>query len=138
MFKWTEDCSVKIDSIDEQHKELFRIGRKIESSIANYTGDDISTSLTETFDELIAYAQYHFKFEENLMKEAQYEGLVPHMHKHKKLISQVNNLRNSTQLDNQASSIFSLLQLVSEWTFEHIKGDDFSYINCLKSHANNQ
>ena len=69
MFKWKEDFSVNIKTIDEQHQELFRIGNSLYNIISIKGGIDRYDEIMKILYEMRDYAIYHFDYEEKLMKE---------------------------------------------------------------------
>lgn len=135
MFDWNSSYSVGIESIDKQHKKMFEIGKKIEHVIETFDGTDIEEVLRSTYSELITYTELHFSFEESLMKKSGFKGYEDHVKKHQMLLDKIHSLE-ITNSDNQGSTAFSVLQLIAEWIFEHIQGDDFAYINTLKRYLN--
>lgn len=131
MFDWNSAYSTGIENIDIQHKKIFAIGKKIEHVIETFDGTDIQDVLQSTYDELIQYTKNHFTFEESLMKKAGFKGYEEHVIKHQQLLDRIHGL-DITNIENQGSTAFAFLQLIAEWIYEHIQGDDFVYINCIK------
>lgn len=131
MFSWKEEYSTGIEKIDEQHQKMFSIGREIENTISTYDGSDISDYLQGVYNDLISYTEKHFKYEEFLMKEAGFVGLDDHINKHQDLLDKIQAI-DISDISAQGSTAFSILQLIAEWVYEHIQGDDFVYINDVK------
>ena len=138
MFRWNSAYSVGIDSIDNQHKTMFSYGKKIESLISNFDDSDISQNLIDIFSELIEYTKVHFNFEESLMKSANYENYEAHVKKHEFILAQLIDINTSVESSTQAATAFSLLQLVAQWIFEHIQGDDLSYKTCVSNYIDSK
>lgn len=136
MFKWDEQFSVGHKIIDAQHKKIFELGSEVEKVIATYDGSDIQSNLLTTVNALLEYTQYHFTEEEQIMTLAHYKHLDNHIEKHNKIIEKLKSLDFNIPVDEQGALALSLLQLIAEWIFEHIQGDDFAYINTLNKYIN--
>ena len=78
--KWTDEFSVGVNSLDEQHKKLIGIINQLieHHDDANSSGD-ISPFLTE----MLEYAFTHFCDEEQLLLEHDYPGHPKQMEQHK-------------------------------------------------------
>ena len=65
--EWTQDLSVGVNKIDEQHKELFsRINNLLTAIKQHRCKDEIDNTIAFLED----YARTHFSYEEKQMKEA--------------------------------------------------------------------
>ena len=82
MFKWKDDFSVNIKSIDEQHQELFRIGNSLYNVVSINDGIDRYDEIMEALYEMKDYAIYHFGYEEKLMKDNGYSKFLKHKRQH--------------------------------------------------------
>ena len=69
MFEWKENFSVNIKNIDDQHRELFRIGNSLYNIISIKDGIDRYDEIMKELYEMKDYAIYHFDYEEKLMAE---------------------------------------------------------------------
>lgn len=61
-FKWFDDGSVGIATIDRQHQELMNILNRLFIAVSQREGDKV---LAGILDALMAYTQTHFVLEEN-------------------------------------------------------------------------
>ncbi len=69
MFEWDDILSVGIEVVDDQHQELFRIGRELVYVLENTSaGLDQYDDIIKLLKELHTYANYHFSEEEKLME----------------------------------------------------------------------
>src|SRR6476661_9169262 len=91
VFTWQARYSVGVPEIDAQHKKLIELINELFKAMRVGGGDHIMAKL---FDSLLKYTQQHFAFEENLMRKGRYSGLEAHIEEHRKLISQVHDLRD--------------------------------------------
>ncbi len=69
-----------IPLIDKQHKQLILLINKL--VVNNHKGNMNKTELSDSFDEIIAYALEHFDAEEFLMRSAKYPLYEEHLAKH--------------------------------------------------------
>lgn len=121
-FNWDKSIEIGIPIIDDQHKELFRIGRRIDQILLiNLTGvnDD---QLLSIVCELRDYITYHFYYEEAFMHDINYPNFLSHKNSHDNFKSIINTI----DYDNLYSSLKSLKELITMWVFEHILVDDYA------------
>ena len=85
-FKWSQDYSVNIKTIDDQHRELVNILNRLFVAVSKREGEKVIAGI---LDALMSYTQTHFALEERLMRQAKYKDLEPHMEEHRKLLEQL-------------------------------------------------
>ena len=121
IFPWNENFETGIEIIDEQHKELVRILNHLAAHLANMSDDII---LNDIYDELAAYANYHFSTEEAIWK-AHFKDDVwykEHEKTHGSFIEDVIKLKeHNGSLDEAITEIVSFL---SRWLAYHILDTD--------------
>lgn len=127
MFIWKKEYELGIKIIDDQHKNIFEIGRKLEKLIIGYTDDNIFDDLQILLNELIDYTIYHFSTEEYILRKAEYADYENHKEKHDQFTNKLEHLDLTNMKHNQGAFAFTLLQMISTWIFEHITGDDALY-----------
>ncbi len=129
LITWTEALSVKIDSIDTQHKKLVDLINALHDAMKNGKGKE---AIGATLDEVINYTQYHFKYEEDLMKKAGYEDLLNHKSAHDQLTRQVMDLNERYKSGNTAITV-EVMNFLREWLNNHINGTDKKYSMQLRA-----
>ena len=127
-FKWSPDYSVNVKDIDEQHQELVRILNRLFVAVSRQEGDE---TIVATLDDLMSYTKYHFALEEQLMQKANYADFETHKAEHKKLIEQLNQLRQK-QATKQEHLYFEILGFVKTWLKGHILNVDTKYSPAMK------
>lgn len=116
LFEWSDEFSVGVDDIDEQHMELVALLNQLDGAIRDRQG---SSAVRRTLDELVAYTQTHFAVEERLMRESAYPDYEEHRLYHEALIDQVRGLQH--KLDTgEATITFELLHFLKVWLMRHI------------------
>ena len=114
--EWSEDISVGIDAIDNDHKKLFELLNK--SSEENLSSEEVLKLLNE----LAAYTKYHFEREEKVMEACSYPSLRKHRRVHQYMLQEVTN--KIKRYNNGALTQGMLHQFLSDWLVNHIVGMD--------------
>lgn len=131
MFTWSDDFSVQIPIIDEQHKKLFEIGNNIYYLYNHFQYDELTTHIKDLLGELERYTKYHFRTEEDLMIRFHYPDISEHIKEHRKFIDYLDSIDLYENTYDQAEYILGLLQFISSWIFKHINYSDFKYSDFL-------
>lgn len=131
MFKWREDFSVNIKTIDDQHKELFRIGNALYDIASIKDGMDRYDEILEALYSLRDYAIYHFEHEEQMMKENDYPGYIEHKKQHDAFIAKVNTVDEGKIDKDQTKVSMDLIVFVANWIENHILKTDMEYKDYL-------
>jgi len=116
--QWTENLSVGVDSIDQQHKiwfekanQLFEAGRKGQAK----------EYISEMLDFLDEYTKMHFKDEEKYMLEINYPEYDEQKRAHDGFIEQLAKLKESySQSGGNVAVIVNANQMVVKWLTNHI------------------
>ena len=123
-FDWDKRLEIGIKEIDEQHQELFRIGRNIEQLIITNFKETKEEQLLEQLCHLRDYVTYHFYTEEELLKSTNAENFEEHKRHHDQFKSQIDTV-NCIQLVEQPLEEFNKLKVaLQEWLFKHIILED--------------
>jgi len=120
LIEWTEDLSVGLPKIDDQHKQLISIYNDMFSAIDRNEGDE---ALDDIFRRLKAYTESHFKDEETYMQSIGYPNLGEHASEHVLLLVRVQMMWNLSQNDEiiQPDGVAHFLR---EWISEHVSTSD--------------
>lgn len=127
LFKWKDDFSVNVEEIDNQHKELFRIGSEAYDIMSLDDGIDRYDEMVKILLELKNYAVYHFGEEEKLMKKYNYDGYEEHKIQHDKFIEKVNSFDTEKMDEEQKKAGMDLVVFIANWIEKHILGTDKKY-----------
>jgi hemerythrin len=124
MVKWEDKYSLGVESIDEQHKELFRIANRIYELLKNEMILDKYDHIMEIIDELKNYTVDHFKDEEEYMKGIGYKKFLSHKVAHTDFLDKMENI-DVNKIDNGHNEyLLSILDFVCVWLIEHIMKED--------------
>jgi hemerythrin-like metal-binding protein len=131
MIKWQEDYSTGIDIIDFDHKNLFNIFKLLGDAIDEEQGDEI---IEQTIGHLISYAERHFKREEGMFFNADYENADAHCEKHRELEKVVHDIAHRFKNDRSSVNPPEILKFVENWLVQHILVADMGYVQCVQQH----
>ncbi len=124
MVKWEDKYSLGVESIDEQHKELFQIANRIYELLKNEMILDKYDHIMEIIDELKNYTVDHFKGEEEYMKSIGYKKFLSHKVAHTDFLDKMENI-DVNKIDNGHNEyLLSILDFVCLWLVEHILKED--------------
>lgn len=130
LIEWSDELSVGIDSIDEQHKKLVNMINALNDAMLTGSSNEL---LGKIFTGLAAYTQKHFAYEENMFAEYGYADSVKHKRQHSELIAQVVELKKNFIENPQATITTDLMQFLKRWLTNHIMKTDKEYTEFLLS-----
>lgn len=119
--KWRPEYSIGIREVDTQHERLLDLFAHLEQAIEKERSwSDIHFGLVN----LLEFAEYHFAFEEALMRLFGYPGAEEHRQAHHGFIVRIKAKVKKTLL---AEVEPDLLKMLRDWLVEHILGTDRDY-----------
>lgn len=123
MVVWTDELSVGIQEIDEQHKVLVNLLNELSQAIKEHHGNEACLNI---LDRLVDYTRIHFAVEESLMRIFDYADYENHKAEHEQLIEEVQAMRHEIEDDHRKIS-FKLLHFLKMWLTQHILSSDKEY-----------
>jgi len=120
---WDDSLSVKINSIDDQHKKLVAMINEFYDSIINRTSNE---GLLKLISEMKNYTVVHFSHEEKLMKQLNYPDFVEHKKEHDLFVAKVLDVEEKTKSGKLVVSI-EITTFLKDWLKSHINGTDKKY-----------
>ena len=127
MFKWKDGFSVNVKKVDDQHKELFRLGTELYSLISAKDGYDHYDEIMTVIDNLAAYTVYHFEYEEGLMKVNGYDNFDQHKKQHDAFVAKIKSIKSEDIDLKQRKVGMDLIVFIANWIEQHILGSDMKY-----------
>lgn len=124
MGSWSENFSVNIEVIDNQHKELFDILDSCYELLLKNHDDDKYDKTIAILEQLKDYTIYHFKTEEEFMRKNGYSKFLSHKFAHDSFIDQINCFDIYSIDIDQKQYINNILDVVSNWIKMHILETD--------------
>lgn len=121
--EWSNELSMGIEEIDNQHQVLVDLLNQIHDAIQHHHGMEATRSIVTKLEE---YTRVHFAVEESLMRILHYPQYEPHKKEHDKLIKQLDELREKLET-GKASISFELAHFLKVWLTKHIMDVDKAY-----------
>ncbi|MDA3730687.1 hemerythrin family protein [Niameybacter massiliensis] len=121
---WNNAFEIGIETIDAQHKELFRMLRDLEQMVltkcSQYEYNDFVKLICEVRD----YSTYHFYEEEKIMEVTEFLELDNHRKQHIAFKEEINKI-NYIQLEKEPLPIINELKSYIElWIMQHMLLED--------------
>ncbi len=121
--EWTDELSVGIQEIDEQHRILISLINQLYDAIINKID---SLIINDILEELVQYTVVHFAVEESLMRIFDYSQYDDHKHQHEELKQQVFDLQRKVKT-GEVQVGMELLHFLRNWLKKHILITDKKY-----------
>lgn len=124
LMTWTENMSVGVKALDEDHKQLVAMVNELHDGIVE---GHRAEALAHVLDQLLHYTKCHFNREEALFARTNYPGLAAHKKEHDDLITKAVDLQ--ARIKGGATSMLSLetMNFLKSWLSHHILGVDQQY-----------
>ncbi|MGQ9610355.1 MAG: bacteriohemerythrin [bacterium] len=129
LFVWSDNFSVNIKYIDEQHKKLVNILNNLHDAMKLGKGSEV---LNNVLAELVRYVETHFTTEEKLMNTHNYPEYNTHKLEHANLAKKAKELQKSSQQGQNIITI-EVMNFLKNWLQSHILGTDKKYGPFLNS-----
>lgn len=123
LIEWSDELSVGIQEIDEQHKVLVGLVNEMDEAIRQHHGSEVTA---EILQRLAEYTKIHFAVEESLFRIFDYPGYEEHKKQHDELIREVMDLQEKVDSGKKSVS-FQLLHFLKMWLTQHILDSDKEY-----------
>lgn len=131
-FPWSQDYSVGIRLIDNDHKDLVDLVNSLHDQIAE---SDSQAQITKTLSFLARYVREHFAREEALMADYGYPDLAAHRASHHKMTAKIHAAQQIFASEPERLDPQKLLLFLREWLVHHIVCADMKYVPYLHGEA---
>ncbi len=123
---WSDEYSVSVKEIDDQHKKLFNIINAFYDTME----DDSKKALGKLLNSLAEYTMYHFKTEEMYFDKFRYVDSEAHKKEHQVFVDKVFDVKNNFESGKLVISV-SITRFLKKWILEHIALTDMKYSSCF-------
>lgn len=124
LIEWDEGkFSVLVDEMDEQHKKWVGLINELHASLL---GEGERVEPAEILREMLAYVDFHFKEEEQLMRNINYPNYIEHKRAHEAFIARLNNMEQDIEAGNIILGT-QLMSVLKNWLEDHIASMDKHY-----------
>ncbi len=130
VIEWSEELSVGIDSIDQQHQILIGLINDLNTAMAKGEANEMIGNILLR---LADYTRHHFSYEEKLFEQHDYPDTARHKRQHSDLIDQISALKERFETELSGSVGLEIMQFLKSWLTNHIKKTDKAYSEYLIS-----
>ena len=123
-YKFTDDCLIGVDQIDDEHRELFRLVGEVQDLLHDKWTDDKFFEICDVVDRLKNYAAEHFRHEEEYMEQIGHPELALQREQHAQFCEKVNEVDLRSAEGDQQAFIEDILSFLVKWLYRHIMGSD--------------
>lgn len=128
LLTWTEAFSVKVPSIDDQHKKLIELVNELAAGMeAKKSREAMASVLTKLLD----YTNYHFRYEEDLFDKTVYPLRGEHKQEHTKIKDKVLEIQKRFEASQSGVLSIETSHFLKDWLVQHIQGSDMKYTDHL-------
>ncbi len=131
-FKWHEKFSVAHPELDAQHRRFLETLNTLYAALQERRDPG---AMRRVLDELARYAQEHFAWEEDLLREANYPRLDEQLRQHSFFRDQLAGLERAFQTPGGREDLTGALHFMRDWFLHHILTADRQYMAYLRSPA---
>lgn len=128
---WDDSLSVNVAEIDQQHQKFISIANELSDSLRQDKGPDFVGNIV---NELIDYAEVHFKTEEKYFDQFGYPDADNHKKEHAAFIVRVSDVKSRLD-EGEGVLSFEMLKFVSLWLLRHIENIDKKYSQFLNDNG---
>lgn len=120
---WSDELSVGIASLDEQHKEWIRIINALFDAMKAGKGKE---ALGGLLADVVTFARGHFAAEEKHMRETEYAEFHVHVLQHTAFLAKMDELLARWEKGDLAVSI-DTMNTLKDWVVQHVNTVDKRY-----------
>jgi hemerythrin len=133
LITWTDNLSVNVNEIDEQHKKLVMMINELNEAMQQGKGKDIIGNI------LIGLADCtgeHFSTEEKYFDQFKYPDSLVHTQEHQEFVERVGDFIKEFDAGKTMLSV-QVMGFLKEWLVNHIQGSDKEYSPYFNQHGLN-
>ena len=130
---WKTEYNITIKSIDDQHKVLVDLMNELNNAMLYEKGKN---EIMRIVKGLVDYTEYHFNYEEGLLKKHGYGDLDNHKKLHVKFVNQIKDVQRELERGEKEMSK-DILDFLKSWLIQHIMGTDTKYVELFKRNKQN-
>ncbi len=128
---WSEDLATGVETIDDQHKEIFRRADRLSAACSEGKGKEEVLKLVEFLED---YIKEHFAAEERLQMRNAYPDYASHKALHTQFVAEVARL--TTALKEEGATLPLVImtnKTVTSWLVQHISKIDMEFASYLRN-----
>lgn len=122
---WNPKYSVRLDEVDNQHRELFAIMNRIADLYESGSRD-----LLPVLKDLVRYVTDHFHDESMILMKAKYPGFRDHNREHDQFVEKVQEFLADFRKEDEHLT-YRMLIYIRDWLLSHTQHVDMQYADFL-------
>lgn len=126
IIEWEESFSVNDEAIDRQHKRWIELYNRFHGRLLKGNSAELISLAEEALQEMLDYADYHFKVEEEYMKTINYPELIQHRRMHRDFDTMIYQYARDIR-EGQTVANTSILKILKNWLVDHVLQEDKKY-----------
>jgi len=124
LIEWTDELSVGIATIDEQHRKLVSLINELHVAMLEHRA---TADMSRIFAELVDCTKAHFATEEAFFQEHGYPAEAAHRDEHRHLAERVIDLKADFDAGNTAVTL-EVMRFLRDWLVKHILSADRDFV----------
>jgi hemerythrin len=132
LMTWTNEMSVGVKVLDEDHKKLVEMLNQLNDGII---AGQRRAALELVIGKMADYTNVHFAREERFFAQTGYPGGDAHKMEHEHLRRRVLNLQMRFESGQSLDLSMEVLNFLKKWLTNHIQGSDMEYRPYLNAHG---
>ena len=126
VFEFTQDCITGIDTIDEEHRNLFALLSKAYNLASTEYHSDYYQEVKNILAELEEYADTHFTHEEEYMTQIRDPEIIRQRAQHTFFRDKIREYEfvNIDHEEEQQRVLTELVRFLAKWLYRHILSSD--------------
>jgi hemerythrin len=124
LMEWTEDMSVGVKVIDDDHKKLIGMLNELNDGIR---ADKTGASLESVIEGLLRYTKYHFAREERFFAKTGYPGGSAHKAEQRSAGEACGEFADAFETGQSRILSTEAMEFLKNWLTDHIMGSDQQY-----------
>lgn len=125
--EWKEhEFTVFDETLDSQHNQLIQQYNALHEVLINGSLSESTDEQATTLENMVEYAETHFKTEEKYMEDIGYPDTEKHKQTHQNFRDRINSLQRDMDQGRVVLST-TLMKFLKNWIVEHIAIEDKKY-----------
>ena len=124
---WLPSFEVGVDRIDNEHKHLFELARRIPHELEAGAGASVTR--------FIAAVERHFEQEEHILENSGFPGLEEHKRYHRSLLRKARQLQRLCEVERHRGKIDRCYIEVVGFLLDDVVRGDMNFKSHLQFHA---